>query len=46
MKRDMKRVGALTWTPVLLNGKTTRNAKTRAVKAAAPKKAAKRATRK
>ena len=24
MKSDMKRIGALTWTPVLLNGKTTR----------------------
>jgi hypothetical protein len=27
MKSDMKRVGALTWTPILLNGKTTPKAK-------------------
>jgi len=29
MKSDMKRVGALTWTPVLLNGKTTPKTKKR-----------------
>jgi len=27
MKSDMKRVGALTWTPILLNGKTTHKTK-------------------
>lgn len=44
MKRDMKRVGALTWTPVLLNGKTKSRAKKRAAKADAPKKAMPRST--
>lgn len=27
MKRDMKRIGAATWTPILLNGKTTQRKK-------------------
>jgi hypothetical protein len=34
MKNDMKRIGALTWTPVLLNGKTTR--KLRKIKPSVP----------
>jgi hypothetical protein len=43
MKSDMKRVGALTWTPVLLNGRTTpKTKKRRSTKPAASKKAAKR----
>ncbi len=32
MKRDMKRIGAATWTPILLNGKTTEKKKAAAKK--------------
>jgi hypothetical protein len=43
MKSDMKRVGALTWTPVLLNGRTTPKRKKRRLAATtASKKVAKR----
>jgi hypothetical protein len=40
MKRDMKRIGAATWTPILLNGKTT--PKTRKPKTAQPTAKAKK----
>jgi hypothetical protein len=45
MKNDMKRVGALEWTPILLNGKTTQRAKKRSAKSTTPKEAAKKSTR-
>jgi hypothetical protein len=38
MKHDMKRVGTLTWTPVLLNGKTTSKTKKRAATVSAPRR--------
>ena len=46
MKSDMRRIGALEWTPILLNGKTTQRAKKRAAKTTALKEKAKKATRK
>ena len=44
MKSDVRRVGALEWTPILLNGKMTQRVKKRAARGTAPEKAAKKAT--